>query len=658
MATVPSVLLIGDYMVHGGSPGLRATVSPAGLTTLQEFRDFETLRVVPSDAATGAPTATSLNWFPWFDGGYGATDYTMSAATSTTITASGSPGWTVDEHVNKYVTVMNATLIGFQARGFITSNTADTLTISAWVNGSTPTGTPSFFISQGAWRDYHPAPGWVTIPEISAVDYSAKRGGSSWQALGNGVGPDAGLIHRLWSIHNSSPYFQLSKYASVATTRSWATAGSGIRSAFETFKASMDTAWTTLANGDTLSWDLIVLDQSQRDVLSWAGAPGNVATYKADLEAWIAYLRTTLGNASAGIVLVNHDEAINVPLFTGTANIIHQSVAEDGTNIRTVSMAGERLCGSDTGYGLPAETKAHYSASTYWGSYSTKIAKAYELQLAGAAAAYDGGIPLYILIGDSIAVGQIQTAYLTQLDSPTLTAGPRGSEQGIFNRGSGAVEAYDFATNSNTSGTTGAYGGPEVSLMHELELLHPDGFVLIKRASNSSALATELTAYVGTGSEGGIWTSAASGEHWDELEADYAATLQYINTTLGKQADLKGVFVILGTNDAASAGGGAAFTNALPGFVSEIRSTFQTRTSGPDVPIIWRKPQLDTATAIYDEAYEIRRALDAYAVTDAKFSVVNVDALERNVTDDIHETPESSIIDGQRLVASLADVAV
>lgn len=665
MATVPSVLLVGDYMLNGGNPGVKAQVSSTATTALQEFRDLDVMKVVPSDAATGAPTAGSLSWYPWWDGTYSATDYTKSgAATSTTITAAGSPGWTVDEHVNKWVSVFNSTLIGYQARGLITSNTADTLTVASWVNGSTPTGTVPFFISEGGWRDYHAAPGWRNPYEIAGSIVDAKRGGSTWQALGNGIGPDAGLMHELSKIHPASPYFQLAKYVSTATTvNAWGTAGSGIRTAFDAFKAQLDAGWAALASGDTLSWDLIVIDNSMRDVNNWAATPGNIIYYKAALESFISYLRTTMGNASAHVVLVNHDTRLTdaAGLLTSgvaAANAIHHSVAADGTNIRIVSLEGERLSGSDLTYGGHNEVRQFYSASTYWGSYATKVAKAYELALAGAPTAYDGGIPLYILIGDSIAVGQIQNQFIDQLDSPTLTGTPRGAEQGIYNRSTDAVEAYDFGDNSNTSGTVTGSGGPEVSMMHELEQLHPNGFVMLKRASNSSALATELTAYVGTGSEGGVWNHSVVGEHWDELKTDYDNVLQYINTTLGKQADLKGVFVILGTNDAASAGGGAAFATALPGFVSQLRATFQTRTSGPAVPIVWRKPQLDTATAIFDEAYAIRQALDTYATTDVKFTVVNVDSLERNTTDDIHETPESSIVDGQRLVAALATVAL
>jgi len=63
-------------------------------------------------------------------------------------------------------------------------------------------------------------------------------------------------------------------------------------------------------------------------------------------------------------------------------------------------------------------------------------------------------------------------------------------------------------------------------------------------------------------------------------------------------------------------------------------------------------------TAVYAEAVRVRAALADYAAVDAQFEVVNVDDLERLSTDNIHETPESAIIDGQRLVAALQTVAI
>ena len=659
MANVPSILLVGDYMVQGGAPGVLAGVGSTGLTELEVFGDLDVLRITPSNASTGAPTAASVGWYPWFDGAYGSTIYAVGSSTSTTITVSPSPGWTTDEWKDRFVSVINSSTIGFSHRRLVTGNTADTITVSAW-GGGTPAPGRLFFLGSGAWRDYHAAAGWLHSTEIGVV--VSTRGGSSWQAAGNGVGPDAGLIQKLQSIHPAAPRFQLAKYASISNTvGGWNTPGSGVRTAFEAFKSDMDTAWAALATGNTLSWDLIVLDNSQRDVNNWIGTPANALLYQAAVTSTISYLRTTLGNASAKVVLVNHDRLINnaiSPNSTLFANRAHRAVAAADANVRVISLEGQRLRGDDPSFGLPAENREFYGASVFWDQYATKVADTYELMLAGSAPAIDNGYPTYILLGDSICVGQVNEAFTTQLNSPTLTGTPRGSEQGIYNRGSGAIEAYDMADNSNTSGTSVTTGGPEVSLMHELEQLHPDGFAVIKRGSNSSALAAQLAPYTGSGADGGLWNSGVSSEHWDELKADYDGALQYINTTLGKQADVRGVFVILGTNDAAVTGGGALFTAELGPFVDDLRDTFGTRTSGKDLPVIWRKPQLDTVTAKPDEILAIRASLEAKALADDQLVLVNVDDLERDATDDIHETPESTIVDGQRLVAALSTIAL
>ena len=152
MANVPSILLIGDTMIQGGAPGVLAGVGSTGLSDLQTFGDFEALKIVPSDAATGAPTATSLGWYAWYDGAYGSTLYSVAASpapSATTISVSPSPGWTINEFAGRYVSIVNSSTIGYSNRRPIVSNTADTLTVASWLSG-TPTAGQIFFISAGA----------------------------------------------------------------------------------------------------------------------------------------------------------------------------------------------------------------------------------------------------------------------------------------------------------------------------------------------------------------------------------------------------------------------------------------------------------------------------------------------------------------------------
>ena len=197
-------------------------------------------------------------------------------------------------------------------------------------------------------------------------------------------------------------------------------------------------------------------------------------------------------------------------------------------------------------------------------------------------------------------------------------------------------------------------------MLVELAKLHPEGFVVIKRAMNSSSLAAELAPFTNNNTatgDGGVWVSSVAAENWDNLKDDFDGCLSYMHNAMNRQADVRGVFVVLGTNDQAVAGGGDVFAAALPAFVSELRSTFASRTSGNDLPVIWRKPQLTTSSAIAAESATIRASLLSYAKTDGQFKVVDADDLER-VSDNIHETPEAAITMGQRFVSTLQTVAI
>src|SRR5262249_49553984 len=105
-------------------------------------------------------------------------------------------------------------------------------------------------------------------------------------------------------------------------------------------------------------------------------------------------------------------------------------------------------------------------------------------------------------------------------------------------------------------------------------------------------------------------------------------------------------------------GGGALFAAALAQFVSDMRADFATRTSGKAVPVVWRVPQLGTSTAIYAAAVQVGAAGAALALADPQFIAMNVDDLQRLASDNLHETPESSIAHGQRMVQLLAQVAI
>jgi len=669
MADVPAIAYIGSAMVQGGA-NPNAEYTSSGTYETEHLRDKDAHRVCPDSDSDGAPTASSLSWFPWFDGNAG-TVYVVSGATSTTVTVTPDPGWTTDEWAGYKVTNNNLSGLGFRNKNIaVVSNTSDTVTVSAWT--ATPETGAGVWFNEGQWKDVSMVGAWRTYTEVLASAVPT-RSGASYAQNNNGAAPDQMLVRQLWkNTYKASPYFQLWKYAhAAATTGGWNDGGTA-RTAYTTEKARVDAAWTALANGNTLRWDYAIIDQSDLDVYSWrtsGGTPSNALLYEDDLEEMIAWLRSAsvFNNSSLKVILLSHDakiRATQTPAGIAVANRYHQAIALADSNVRVCNLDGLELALRGQDAAVPTwqgEDSYYYSTSVYQREYPQEIRKTIDLWQQGAAPNVKNAIPVYVFIGDSLAVGtHCDETFTGSLESPTLTNTVRNSAQKIYNRSTGNVEAYNAHDNSNTSGSAPAAphaAGPEFSLTAELYARHPDtGFVIIKRGSNSSTLVADGTSY--SSGTGGRWSkSYAATEHYDEMRADIENALQYINVTLEKQAELMGFFVSLGTNDQAVSGGGDLFTNELPIFVRNLRSDFGTHTSGKDTPVIWRKPQLNAGTAVNAEALQVRAALVARAAADKQFRLMDVDDVEIS-TDNVHETARGTIIIGQRFDAELNYVAL
>ena len=270
-------------------------------------------------------------------------------------------------------------------------------------------------------------------------------------------------------------------------------------------------------------------------------------------------------------------------------------------------------------------------------------------------------IPIYLLIGDDLIVGKhCDETFTGALESPTLTNTARSTDQRIYDRSTTSVVAYNAHDNSNTSGTAPAAphaAGPDFSLTHRLYQRHGStGFVIIKRGSNSSTLIADGTSY--SAGTGGRWSKTyASTEHYDELDTDIENAIDDINTTLGKQAELMGIFVSLGTHDQAVAGGGDLFTTELPTFVSNLRADYGTHSTGKATPVIWRRPQLDATGAITAEATKVRSALTARALADTQFRVLDADDIEQS-SDSLNETARGTLTVGERFDTELNFIAL
>lgn len=264
--------------------------------------------------------------------------------------------------------------------------------------------------------------------------------------------------------------------------------------------------------------------------------------------------------------------------------------------------------------------------------------------------------PVYLLLGDSLALASaLSSAYTTALADPVYTAGDRGALQQIWDYEDQAVENYDAHTNSHGGGTrippapyTGA--GPEFSLIAKLAARHPtDGVVMVKRASVSATLIAEGTGWVGDPVySAGRWAKSVSGENWDEFQTDVTAALTAVNGSPPTLGEVKGIFVALGTNDMAVAGGGDLFANAIGQFVTDLRASYGTAST----PVVWVLPQTGTDVSIAAEVTKVRTAITDLEASDELFFVVNIDDLPKH-TDQIHLAPSSTVTMGERMDAAL-----
>jgi hypothetical protein len=659
MADVPGILIIGDSQVNGGPSGPSTRMDSSRDTAVENLADHSLMRVIPSDDNSGAPNASTLGWYPWWNGLASADLETVSAGTSTTVTVSPSPGWTTNEHAGRRVTIVtDNTTAGWLNHEVVVSNTADTITVASW-SGGTPSSTQRLFVGDGRWSDYHPAQGYLHSTELATY---SQRSGSAWGAGGVGIGPDAGIMREFWDrVFRSDPWFQLAKFTTaLPTVGNWGTGGDA-RDALEAELTRMSTAWSAQGGGNTLDWELAVIDLSQADVQDWEDTPTNALLYQDALINVINDVRTLLSKPELKVVLVNHDEGVNQQKsYYGTqfCTRIHNTLASVDANVTVANLEGARLSPETGSVYAPDENFPGYAAHEYYDRYAIEVRKAYERLITPSSGAFDSAVSTVMMIGDEIIAGAVDEPFAQADDSDTYTATARDSSQSIHNAQNGLREAYNLGANSNTSGTVDLFGGPDFSMIADLEKVWPDGVFVVKRGSRLSGLAASPTVYSGTGQQGGRWDRAyIGGEHYGPLGTlfDQARASMFVNDN--EQADLRAIVVSLGTQDQQVTGGGALFEAALPGFVADLRTDFATRAGDDVLPIIWVIPQLDHALSDDDESREIRAALRAYDKTDARFVTIDIDDLERDA-DNQNLTARSQVTLGQRIATAVYKMSV
>lgn len=675
MTARPGILLIGGYQLQGGEVPFDAKMDGIGQTHLRHLKDKKLMLTVPYNQ-DGTP---STAFKPWYHGN-GGPQYSAVAASATTVTVSGTP-FTIDELIGLRIILLNESPVpnvGLRAISTITDNTANVITFNNV--GFTPGSTVRFMIGSGQFESYHPAQGWLHTSEIGTPSY---RGGSAWNAFGQGVGPDMTLIHGLYEdVHNEAPWFFMAKYA-VSNTEVFTDLGdaplNGGRAALLNEITKIEAA--AADDGDTVDWTDVIIDFSTEDA-KIAASGGNpalfFANYKNNLTQLIAWLRTELGNANLRVCLVSHDPALyatTAPAAIAITRVWHAEIARDDENVGVIDMRGQPFgdVNNDppTVFDAPSAEVTQYSTEGYmW--YGREALRVIKRLTAGTPAAVAGAEPVYVLFGDSLTTGGIALTWVQESDSEELS-GPnsgtnveRPSSQKIWNGIVAQLQTYDPSVNANTlQSAITSTSGPELSIMAELGARHPEGFTLLKIGSSGSGLASSLGAYVDFGTSdpaanggpgtGGVWLESEN-QNYTILQLEMAKLVAYVNDVLGKQADMRGMMVILGTNDNGPTGGGAAFAAAIESFVLGLWSEFATRTSGADFPIAWLRPQPDFQGAKEAEISQIRAAIDLMADSYSSFKSVNSDNLERNREDNLHHTPDTSVEVGRRLVKAITSV--
>jgi len=682
MATdVPGVVHIGDANIQGGGTGSTSLNNAYYLdlndvintpkTDFTYSSDRDAFHITPHSLSNGNSMSVASGAHIWYDEIYmsGALPHKVQSFTTTSITLT-SAVLTSGVHATKRLTFIDDAggVVGvfsgltIAAQKTITGNTDQVVFFAS--GGYSPHVAQGVWVPTGGFTDYHPCAGYLHTNEI--VGGIARRGGSSVAQGNHGVGPDAYYIPDFFEkVWNVAPYFHAFKYVSTVTiTDGWSDSGTTQRAGFLAKVAEVEAA--AALRGNTIKWELAIIDLSMTALRT--GNAAYIATEENATEEMIAWLRTTaLNNASLKVIIVNHrDDMWNV---TGSSfgvlgapfyRTLNKNVVRDVANVGLVDMQDQPIANSGDSPNVSSSERKYYSQDGYR-FMGKEIVRVYQRLALGTATEQSGGFPVYMYFGDSIAVGQITADWTTnslheELTGPTVGDLTRPSNQLIYVRGTGILEVYKPHTNSNPEGHANTTASHDLSMMAELGKHHPDGFALIKRGSSGSSLAASLGNFSGVaGYEvAGRWHQDYS-EHWPELINAYAGAMQYINNTLGKQADLMAIFVSLGHNDQAAPGGAQLFVDKFGSFLTDLESQFGTETNpGRRTHVIWRRPQPDAASVTLSGMVLVRTAIEQRAASDPYFHFIDVDGQIRDHTDNLHESPEAAVNAGRMFVQAIS----
>ena len=228
---------------------------------------------------------------------------------------------------------------------------------------------------------------------------------------------------------------------------------------------------------------------------------------------------------------------------------------------------------------------------------------------------------LYILIGDSKAVGQGAYSLLTDTRYDLTDADVQ------ITRVIGGTD--------DGAPVTMTMGANEISIEHAIghgRKAAGDALPWIhKHAFSSTLLSTNWRSYISTGTY-----TAFANLLWEKIAGAFP----------GDDIEYKGLCVILGVNDARAFSAG--FEGELRRFVTNHRAEFG------DVPIFWGKPGTDVVATdtTLAEINAVRDGVDAVAADFPRFYPIEETGIA--LSDGVHPTPDGSQAMGDLFLAAMA----
>jgi hypothetical protein len=544
---------------------------------------------------------------------------------------------------------------------------------------SIPGANTPFRPGRGEFIHYSPIRGGISSNYATGISDGL---GSSWQGGGDlGVGSDITWVkafaQRVFPIATYPSGFHCVKFLGTEKVGiGWVPGGL----AFEAFKLELiRVAAAAARQGNTIEWRLAILDLSAIDIALAFQLPVGV-NYVTAMAGLLDWLNGPFGLNNTALFeplvdlrfqLVSHDASLWGTSSAGAAYIvrgIHKDAVLNPANngkIAIVDMNGAEFSQSNLLHLTPAQNdpsgEGKYYTFAEYARQGNMFADTYLRQLAGTSDVISGGIAVYGFIGDSNAVGFVHPQWAANLASQSLIGTHPNTVVDVgyvYDRSGPVLALYDPLTNANTSGTLNGFSGPELKLISYLATLHPEGFVLVKRAASGATLQEVTQPY--TGQQYGRWIKDAPNEHYAEFLTDVRTAFSLCVTQLNKIPDFLGLFVpSLGQNDCTVVGAGARVVAELEQFCTDIRADISTsaRASGRQFPIIWGQPLVGSTIGIAEEIAIVRGGLLARASQDPKFIVFEMSDTERaRMPDGVHDNPLSAIIRGERMANSLAGV--